>query len=374
MKTTNRDYNKFMIYNTIFTFFIAIFCQQLLALEIDETLTGRILKTSSSKKTVLLNRGSSDQLTMGMHAKFSTDTSVVARGVIVELTEARSVWSLYRLSTPDLVESDVVLNVKISEPVKLTTDESRSLVRETSMQDLKPNREDKLTLPLEDVEGDIPVDLLGVGISTAEKTVVGAETEISKYPREILSRVALQALESRTTSTSGSYGGRAEMNNFMLGMEFYFTSKEKWYAHFSFLPYFQYQYQSMLSYEGSAVDSVLMELGLGFQYYLNNPHTVNKFIPFMNAFFAMGSITDSYASGVRAQGNGAVASEVKGDSTAYGVGIGVKYFFANRFTIQTLLEYYMRTDEFAADVATSDSLWSRDVSGPRVQLGLGYRF
>lgn len=346
----------------------------LFAVEIDETLTGRILKTSSSKKTILLNRGSADQLTMGMHAKFSTDTSVVARGVIVELTEARSVWSLYRVSTPDLVESDVVLNVKISEPVKLTTDESKSLVRETSMKDLKPNREDKLSLPLDDVEGELPADLLGSTMSTADKSVVGAVPELSNYPREMMMRVALQALDSKTTSGSSSYSGRAEMNNFMLGMEFYFTSKEKWYAQFSLLPYFQYQYQSMLSYEGSAVDSVLMEFGLGFQYYFNNPNIVNKFNPFVNAYYAMGSITDSYASGVRAQGNGAAASEVEGDSTSYGVGIGIKYFFENRFAIQMLLEYYLRTDDFAADPDTNNSVWSREVSGPRVQLGLGYRF
>lgn len=361
--------------NVLFVIFIVSFNNSIYAIEVDETITGRILKTSSSKKTILLNRGSADQLTMGMHAKFSTDTSVVARGVIVELTEARSVWSLYRLSTPDLVESDVVLNVKIAEPVKLTTDESRSLVRETSMKDLQPNRDDKLSLPLDDVEGDIPIDLLGATVSTADKAFTNPTVELSRYPREIMSRVALQALESKTTSSNNSsYSGRTEMNNFMMGMEFYFTSKEKWYSHFSFLPYFQYQYESMLSYEGSAVDSMLMEFGLSFQYYFYNPHIVNKFSPFISAFYAVGSIEDSYASGERAQGNGIAASKVEGESQSFGFGIGVKYFFENRLSIQTLLEYYSRTDEFSADAQTNNSTWSRKVSGPRLQLGLGYRF
>ncbi len=146
-----------------------------------------------------------------------------------------------RILTPHVGKG--VLNVKISEPVKLTTDESKSLVRETSMKDLKPNREDKLSLPLDDVDGDLPADLLGSTMSTADKAVVGAVPELSNYPREMMMRVALQALDSKTTSGSSSYSGRAEMNNFMLGMEFYFTSKEKWYAQFSLLPYFQYQYQ-----------------------------------------------------------------------------------------------------------------------------------
>lgn len=352
-----------------------LFSVSLSALEIDETITGRILKTSSSKKTILLNRGSSDQLTMGMHAKFSTDTSVVARGVVVELTEARSVWSLYRLATPDLVESDVVLNLKIAEPVKLTTDESRSIVRESAMKDLKPNRDDKLSLPLDDIEGDIPVDLLGANISVSEKPLENSIVELSNYPRELMSRISLQALESKTSSSNNSsYSGRAEMNNFMLGMEFYFTSKDKWYANFSVLPYFQYQYESMLSYEGSAVDSRLMEFGLSLQYYFINPNIVNKFSPFISGYYAVGSISDSYASGERAQGNGADASNVKGDSTSYGVALGVKYFFENRLVVQTLLDYYFRTDEFANDPFTSGSTWTREVSGPRVQLGLGYRF
>lgn len=360
-----------MRYTLIFSLLVS---SSLFALEIDETFTGRILKTSSSKKTILLNRGSSDQLNMGMHAKFSTDTSVVARGVVVELTEARSVWSLYRLATPDLVESDVVLNVKIAEPVKLTSDESKSIVRESAMKDLKPNRDEKLSLPLDDIEGDIPIDLLGATVSTSDKAFANPTVELSNYPRELMSRISLQALSSKTSSSSNSYSGRAEMNNFMLGMEFYFTNKESWYAHFSVMPYFQYQFESMLSYEGSAVDSRLMELGISLQYYFVNPNMVNKFSPFVSGYYAVGTIEDSYASGVRAQGNGADASTVEGDSSSYGVALGVKYFFENRLVVQTLLDYYFRTDEFASDAMTSNSMWTREVSGPRMQLGLGYRF
>lgn len=357
------------------TFILLVYFPSLLALELDETITGRILKTSSSKKTILLNRGSSDQITMGMHAKFSTDTSVVARGVVVELTEARSVWSLYRLATPDLVESDVVLNIKISEPVKLTSDESRSIVRESDMKDLQPNRDDKLSLPLDDIDGEIPIDLLGATVTSADKAFTNPQIELSNYPREIFSRIALQSLESKTSSSNNStYSGRAEMNNFMVGMEFYFVQKQQWFSNLSILPYFQYQFESMLSYEGSAVDSSLMEIGLAIQYYYLNPNLVNKFNPFVSTYYAVGTIEDSYASGERSAGNGADASLVKGESTSYGVAAGVKYFLENRLVIQALVDYYFRNDKFTYDPQTGNSLWTRDVSGPRVHLGLGYRF
>lgn len=344
------------------------------SIEVNDLITGRILKTSSSKKTILVNRGSADQLTLGMHAKFSTDTSVVARGVVVELSDNRSIWSLYRISTPDLVESDVVLNVKISEPVKITTDESRTLVRESAMKDLLPNRDTQLSLPLDDVEGDIPVDLLGANIASSKDEITKTYVELSNYPREMLTRVALQSLSSKTTSGSGSYSGRTEMNNFLLGTEFYFTNKEKWYAQFSLMPYFQYQYESMLSYEGSAVDSEQLQIGISAHYYFYNPNLLNKFNPFTSLFYAQGTVKDNYASGARSLGNGSTASSVKGNSTSMGIGIGVKYFFENRLAVQSVFEYYTRTDEFDSDPLTSNASWSREVYGPRVQLGLGYRF
>lgn len=357
--------------------FIIIFInslQHIYSLEVNDTITGRILKTSSSKKTILLNRGSTDQFTLGMHAKFSTDASIVARGVVVELSDNRSIWSLYRISTPDLVESDVVLNVKISEPVKITSDESRTLVRESAMKDLLPNRDGQLSLPLDDVEGDIPVDLLGANIASSNQDITKSFVELSNYPREMLTRIALQSLSSKTTGGSSSYSGRTEMNNFLLGAEFYFTNKEKWYAQFSLMPYFQYQYESMLSYEGSAVDSEQMEIGVSTHYYFYNPNLLNKFNPFVSFFFAQGSVKDDYASGARSLGNGSTASTVKGDSFSMGTGIGVKYFFENRLAVQSVFEYYTRTDEFEPDPQTNNNAWTREVYGPRVQLGLGYRF
>ena len=98
------------------------------SLEMDEKLTVRVLSLSNSKKTMLVNRGLEDGLVVGDHAKFFLTTGVVARGVVVKASPSRSIWSMYRLVNPQEIESDKVINLKISTPVKLTEDPTKMLV------------------------------------------------------------------------------------------------------------------------------------------------------------------------------------------------------------------------------------------------------
>ena len=100
------------------------------ALEIDEKLTLRFLKVSSTKKTVLINRGGEDGLVVGDHAKFFITAGVVARGVAEKVSPSRSVWSLYRIVDEAEITQDKVLNLKIASPVKITDDPSKSLKEE----------------------------------------------------------------------------------------------------------------------------------------------------------------------------------------------------------------------------------------------------
>ena len=99
------------------------------ALEVDEKLTVRILKTSESKKTIMINRGIEDGLAEGDHARFLVTAGIVARAVVVRVSPTRSVWSIYRLVNADFLVNDSVMTIKITPPVKVTKDESQMLVK-----------------------------------------------------------------------------------------------------------------------------------------------------------------------------------------------------------------------------------------------------
>ena len=139
-----------------FLLLFPFFCSFITSLEVDEKLTLRFLRTSSTKKTVLINRGLEDGLAKGDHAKFYIDTGVIARGVIVKISPSRSVWSIYALVKPEEVILERVVNLKISTPVKLTLDNTKMISNnespENSLVPLAPNAYDDPTVELSENE------------------------------------------------------------------------------------------------------------------------------------------------------------------------------------------------------------------------------
>lgn len=97
------------------------------ALDIDEKVIARILDVSNSKRTILLNKGSDDELAVGEHAKISIPDGMIARGVVTRVSPARSVWSVYRFYNKEKVMKNIAVTVKMASPIKLTTDETKSL-------------------------------------------------------------------------------------------------------------------------------------------------------------------------------------------------------------------------------------------------------
>jgi len=88
----------------------------------------RVLAISSSKKTILINRGREEGVKMGDHAKFSTPKDgYFARGVVSRVSPTRSVWSLYRIIKEEPIIENAVVTVKVASKVKLTKDESKSI-------------------------------------------------------------------------------------------------------------------------------------------------------------------------------------------------------------------------------------------------------
>ena len=116
------------------SFFIIclLFTFKAYTLEVDEKLTLKILDTSSTKKTLLVNRGLEDGLVKGDHAKFFNETGVFARAVLVKVSPSRSVWSVYQLIKPDDLTKSLVANLKISTPVKVTADKTKMLTVENT--------------------------------------------------------------------------------------------------------------------------------------------------------------------------------------------------------------------------------------------------
>lgn len=111
----------------VFLVFIVFFSTQSWGLPIDAKVLGRIIGASDSKRTVLINRGQEHGLRVGDHAKISLPSGMVARGVVVKMSPGRSVWSLYRFFDVGKIATNMVYTFKIAEPVKLTSDETKSL-------------------------------------------------------------------------------------------------------------------------------------------------------------------------------------------------------------------------------------------------------
>ncbi len=111
----------------ISSLFLLISFSSLYSLELDEKLFARILDTSDSKRTILVNKGREHGLVKGDHAKFSTPEGMFGRAVVVKISPSRSVWSIYRPVDESKIVAKMAFVLKIATPIKLTTDESREL-------------------------------------------------------------------------------------------------------------------------------------------------------------------------------------------------------------------------------------------------------
>lgn len=103
------------------------FISHIFALELDSKVLSTIIKVSESKKTILVNKGSEQGIRKDLHGKLSLPSGIIARGVAVKVSPSRSVWSLYRIWKLDSIEKGIAVLIKVSKPVKLTSDESKSL-------------------------------------------------------------------------------------------------------------------------------------------------------------------------------------------------------------------------------------------------------
>jgi Outer membrane protein beta-barrel domain len=349
-----------------------IFSMSAFALEVDEKLTVRLLKTSESKKTIMVNRGTEDGLVEGDHARFIVTAGIVARAVCVKVSPTRSVWSVYRLVNADFIVNDSVMSIKITPPVKITKDESQAIVQEDV-----PSRVSKdpvaLGIPLADGANDLTEAEKALGTSTDEDLKdLEAKTNVEKNI-EVFGLVNISGLSSVTKQDTGTNEFKSSQSNYSIGLggELYPKKEREWYSHLSLEGSVNFLKADAQSYNGSSARSDAMEVGLGTNWHFSKlPSAVMEFIPYVHAGFNIGTAKSTYEPG--SENIGGKTYSANGSTTGFSLGFGYKYYTPSGFGVRALLDYYYRGEKYKADQDTL--VYNKTVSGPRLQLGIAYRF
>tara|TARA_R110000868_G_scaffold38661_3_gene135084 strand:+ start:3024 stop:4166 length:1143 start_codon:yes stop_codon:yes gene_type:complete len=372
-------------------FFICSF--KSMALEIDEKLTVRLLRLSVSRKTILLNRGLEDGLVVGDHAKFYLTTGVVARGVVQKVSPTRSIWSVYRVVDSDVLRSDQVLNLKISPPVKLTDDPSQSFISQATKLD------EETGIPLADGANDIVgADLsseeagefatVAVGdnaprsapsdfptetpMNTSGEVVVRSGSGLS--PTRTLEAFGMVHFNSLSTSSDlgeeGSTTGSDSSVDFSLGVEKYFNRSSGFLRDISLFGYVHSASNASSSAQGTEVSSSVFEYGAGLNYhFLAAPLSYHAMIGYVGVAMGIGTTEDTITD---TTGAAAEPATLSGSANFFSLGGGIKYYLPNGFGMRAYLDYYRRGESYV--IEDEEGEYTKVVSGPRIQLGLSYRF
>lgn len=347
------------------------------ALEVDEKLTMRILDASVSKKTVLINRGLEDGLVVGDHAKFFITTGVIARGVVVKASPSRSIWSVYRLVKPQEVSKGLVANIKISTPVKLTNDSSKSIralaVPANQMgepNDVYPDK--KLTMNGTDAsevnallqdEESLPV------VSSSSSAPSGSKA--TPHSLEISALLSMATVSGTYTNSTNSFDSSNSSLSFTGAIEKYFPTSKSFLKNFSLK-----LIASRMSQEtGTGVNNIatITDLGGGAAYYFGQgPHRSNSLMYFVDGAFGISTANLEVQDNVNSTNN--TSNTLDGGGSFFSVGVGAKYLVGNKFGAIGKLDYYKNTSTFDIDENGSITTDELAIAGPRVMFGLFYRF
>jgi len=365
--------------------------QSAFALEIDEKLTLRFLKVSSSKKTILINRGAEDGLVVGDHAKFFVTTGVLARGVVEKVSPSRSVWSLYRIVDPNEIAEGKVLNLKIASPVKITEDPSKSVAEEATSAGTekmgtgeggavseKPNVSSEAEekefeeMGIEDkgktAQKEKPKNMKEKSTKSEEYVPVHSGVNTSKS-WELWGTMYMSALtgavedpSANTTNTSSA----SSTTDLSLGIEKYFLVTDDFFKNISITVFLHKK-----SLRPGGTDKLTMdwlEFGAGGNYHFyNSAAMTDKLIGFGGINFGMGSATSS----TTGSDVDATVTKLNITNTFFSLGVGAKYLLNSGFGARALLDYYRTSESYKN---SADETVKRTLSGPRMQFGISYRF
>lgn len=348
-----------------------VFSLQAFSLEVDEKLTVRVLKTSESRKTVMINRGTEDGLVEGDHARFLVTAGIVARGICIKVAPTRSVWSIYRLVNADFIVNDAVMTIKITPPVKITKDESQALVQEDTPTKL-PADPAAVGIPLAEGAQDIVADNVAEdGITDGDLRGLEDVTIVEKN-FEAFTFMNISGLTS-TTRTSGSktYSNSQANHHIGLGGELYSRREREWYSRFSLLGGVSFMRSNAQSYNAFSAENDVTEFMIGTNWHPGKmPSATYEFIPFVNLQANVGTIR-SKATVVATGGNNESIS-ANGSTSGFSAGFGFKFYTREGFGARALLDYYIRNEKFKRD--DEGFSFDRQTRGPRFMVGISYRW
>lgn len=354
------------------------------ALEIDEKLTLRILKTSNTKKTVLINRGLEDGLVVGDHAKFFLTTGVIARGVVVKASPTRSIWSFYRIIDTDAVVPEKVLNLKISTPLKITEDASRALryepIADGGTDTIRVARGDQVPSGVEVLDSREELstqeqdELSQMEGSSSMNDVVSVTGTHNNRTWEAFGMLHLSSLSGEyTEGESEGVDAKDSSMAISLGVEKYFDNPRSFFNDVSFSLFLHKR--STGTGNAVVVSQDWTEFGVSGNYHFyNKPLSYSRPILYVSVAGGIGTV--DITEEVNSTNTGATATESKsGSSNFLSLGFGAKYYLPNGFGARAILDYYRSgaTFDFEDTVGNSTET-TLAVSGIRVQLGLSYRF
>lgn len=367
---------------------LLVWSTSVFSLEMDEKLTVRVLSLSNSKKTMLVNRGLEDGLVVGDHAKFFLTTGVVARGVVVKASPSRSIWSVYRLVNPQEIETDKVVNLKISTPVKLTEDPSKMLAESHS--EFEAGTEG-LSIPVE--RGDISPEVMaskssgneldeledvrgsGIDKKHVEESIPVVQGSHksganNQWTLEVWGLTHFNGLSTTSDNgTAATSSGKQSFMDFSVGVEKYFAEKQNWLHNFSLNVMLHNNIQELTGIENSdELKQSSFEYGAGVHWhFLEDPFTYGRPFAFASLYFGFGNTNDSATIPATNYNE-----SFKGSSSFFSLGVGGKYYIQNGFGARVLVDYYRRSEKY--EISSIAATYAKVVAGPRIMAGLSYRW
>lgn len=341
------------------------------SLEVDEKLTIRIIKTSESRKTLMVNRGTEDGLVEGDHARFIVTAGIVARAVCVNVSPTRSVWSVYRLVNADFIATDAVMTLKITPPVKITKDETQAIVEEDTPSNPSTDAP-ALGIPLADGAQDLSTATTGEEAIDQNEIRSLEDATISEKNVEIFGIVHISGLSATSKSdVDETYNDTQAYHHISLGGELYPQKERDWYSRFSLMGAVNLMRLNSQSYDGNSTNNDVTEFEAGVNWHPGNmPSSTYHFIPFFHVGISVGSVKSRYKQGSPATTPIDISSN--GSTSGFSVGFGYKFYTQKGFGARAMLDYYSRAEKYKEDDA--GFTFSKVVSGPRLLLGLSYRF
>lgn len=351
-----------------------IFSYEAFSLEVDEKLTVRILKTSDSRKTVMVNRGTEDGLVEGDHARFIVTAGIVARAICIKVAPTRSVWSVYRLVNADFLVNDSVMTIKITPPVKITKDDSQALVQDDTPTKL-PADPQAVGIPL--AEG--AQDIQSTGITEDEAISDGdlrglEDVTIVEKNIEVFSFLNVSGLTSSTKSDVGDrkYSNSNSTHHIGLGGELYARREREWYSRFTLVGAVNFMRNNAQAYNSYSATNDVTEFTFGTNWHPGKmPSATYSFIPYINLSLNIGTIRSSATAVADAQGNTEDIS-ANGSTNGGALGFGFKYYTREGFGARAIVDYYFRNEKFKRD--EENLSFDRQTRGPRLMVGISYRW